>query len=75
MTGGGVGSRVNVLDAAAGGVDSSSRSIGAIRISQSTDASDEGSLTLSLAGANLRLEKGTTFCLTINQATGGGAPR
>ena len=47
-------------------------SVGGIRISQSTDASVEGGSTLSLTGDNLRLEKGTSFNLRVNQATSVG---
>ena len=44
------------------------RTVGAIRIEQSTSASAEGGTTLSLTGDNLRLEKGTTFNLSISEA-------
>ncbi|HEX8844081.1 MAG TPA: hypothetical protein VF791_05530 [Pyrinomonadaceae bacterium] len=53
-------------------VGDATRSVGGIRITQSTDASVEGSSTLSLAGDNLRLEKGTSFSLRLNQATSVG---
>jgi hypothetical protein len=49
------------------------QSVGRIRISQSTDASVEGGSTLSLTGDNLRLEKGTSFNLRVNQATSVGS--
>lgn len=39
-----------------------------IRITQSASASAEGSSTLSLTGENLRLEKGTTFNLRLNES-------
>lgn len=41
--------------------------LGRVRVSQSADAAAEGGSTLSLTGGNLRLEKGTTFNLTLNQ--------
>jgi len=49
----------------AGGV---TRTAGAIRISDSTSASAQGGSTLSLTGDNLRVEKGTTFLLRLDQA-------
>ncbi len=39
-----------------------------IQISQSANASASGGSTLSLAGDNLRLEKGTTFNLSVSEA-------
>lgn len=44
--------------------------LGRVRVSQSASASAEGGSTLSLTGGNLRLEKGTTFNLTLNQSAG-----
>ena len=61
-TTGAVGSTVNGV----------TRSVGGIRISESTDASAEGGSTLSLMGDNLRLEKGTSFNLRLNQAASAG---
>jgi hypothetical protein len=58
--------------AVGGTVNDVTGSVGGIRISQSTDASIEGGSTLSLAGDNLRLEKGTSFNLRLNQATSVG---
>jgi hypothetical protein len=49
----------------AGGV---TRTAGAIRIADSTSASAEGGSTLALTGDNLRVEKGTTFLLRLDQA-------
>jgi hypothetical protein len=43
--------------------------VGAIRIEQSSSADVQGGTTLSLSGDNLRLEKGATFHLTLNQST------
>jgi hypothetical protein len=43
-------------------------SLGRIQISESSSTSSEGSSTLSLQGGNLRLEKGTTFNLVVNQS-------
>lgn len=45
-----------------------SRNVGAIRIEQSSNADVRGGTTLSLAGDNLRLEKGVTFHLTLDQS-------
>lgn len=61
-----VGGTAGAVGETAGGV---TQSVGGIRITQSTDASIEGSSTLSLTGDNLRLEKGTSFNLRLNQAT------
>jgi septal ring-binding cell division protein DamX len=58
--------------AVGGTVNDVTKSVGGIRISQSTDASVEGGSTLSLTGDNLRLEKGTSFGLRLNQATSVG---
>ena len=42
--------------------------LGQIRVTQSAGLSAEGGSTLSLAGGNLRLEKGTTFRLTVHES-------
>lgn len=42
--------------------------LGRIRVTQSAGLSAEGGSTLSLAGGNLRLEKGTTFRLTVGES-------
>jgi hypothetical protein len=44
--------------------------LGRIRVTESLDASISGGSTLSLAGGDLRLEKGTTFNLTLSQSAG-----
>jgi hypothetical protein len=64
-----VGGTTGAAGETVGGV---TQSVGGIRISQSTDASVEGGSTLSLTGNNLRLEKGTSFNLRLNQATSVG---
>ena len=72
-TTGAAGSVVNDTTGAVGGtVDTLGRTTRSVRISQSTSADVEGHSTLSLAGDNLRLEKGTAFRLTLNQATSVG---
>lgn len=58
-----VGSTVNATGQTVG------NTVGAIRIEQSVGADVEGGTTLSLTGDNLRLEKGATFRLTLNQST------
>lgn len=68
-TGSVVGGTTGAVGETVGGVTGS---VGGIRISQSTDASVEGGSTLSLTGDNLRLEKGTSFNLRVNQATSVG---
>lgn len=40
-----------------------------LSITQSTDASASGGSTLSLAGGNLKLDKGTTFNLALSEST------
>jgi hypothetical protein len=67
------GSAVNSTTGAVGGaVGSVNRTVGGIRITQSANASAEGSSTLSLTGDNLRLDKGTSFRLVVNEATSAG---
>lgn len=51
------------------------RTVRGLRISQSASASAEGGSTLSLTGGNLRLEKNTTFTLTLNEALRVGRDR
>ena len=65
-----VGGTTGAVGETVGGV---THSVGGIRISQSTDASVEGGSTLSITGSNLRLEKGTSFNLRLNQATSVGS--
>jgi hypothetical protein len=66
-----VGSTVNAAGQTVGNtVGNVSNTVGAIQIEQSTSADVQGGTTLSLAGDNLRLEKGATFHLTLNQSAG-----
>jgi hypothetical protein len=51
------------------------KSLGGIQISQSSDASVEGSSVLSLQGSNLRLEKGTNFNLVLTQSASAGTAK
>lgn len=62
-----VGSTTETVGGAARGVGST---LGQIRITQSAGLSAEGGSTLSLTGGNLRLEKGTTFRLIVNESAG-----
>jgi hypothetical protein len=48
------------------------RTVRGLRISQSGSASAEGGSTLALTGGNLRLEKNTTFNLTLNESANVG---
>lgn len=74
--GGIVGSTTQVAGDVAGGVAETTsgaargvgRTLGQVRVSQSSSAHAEGGSTLSLAGGNLRLEKGATFNLTLSQS-------
>ena len=64
-----VGTTVDSAAGAGGGTATRlGRSLGRIQISQSSSTSAEGGAVLSLRGENLRLEKGTTFNLVINQS-------
>lgn len=67
-----VDSTTNVVGNTTTGV---SRSLGGIQISQSSNTSVEGSSVLSLQGGNLRLEKGTTFNLTLTQSASAGTTK
>lgn len=48
------------------------QTLGRIQITQSAGADASGGSTLSLAGGNLRLEKGTAFHLTLNESASAG---
>ena len=64
-----VGSTVDTTTSVAGNTTTGvTRTLGGIQISQSSNASVEGSSVLSLQGGNLRLDKGTTFKLTLTQS-------
>lgn len=64
-----VGTTVDSTAGAVGGTATRmGGSLGRIQISQSSSTSAEGGAVLSLRGENLRLEKGTTFNLLINQS-------
>ena len=64
-----VGSTVNSTTGAVGSnATGLGRSLGRIQISESSSSSVEGGSVLSLQGANMRLEKGTTFNLTLTQS-------
>jgi uncharacterized membrane protein len=70
---GAVGNTVGgVTGAAADVVGSTAETVGStlgrVRVTQSAGLSAEGGSTLSLAGGDLRLEKGTTFRLTVNES-------
>jgi hypothetical protein len=55
----------NVAGSSTGAVSDSLRGI---QISESANASASGTSVLSLAGKDLRLEKGTSFTLVLNQS-------
>ncbi|MDT5156965.1 MAG: hypothetical protein QOC61_2030 [Acidobacteriota bacterium] len=77
---GAVGNTVGGVTSAAGDVAGSTtetvgsttrgvgQTLGQIQITQAAGVSAEGGSTLSLTGGNLRLEKGTTFRLTVNES-------
>lgn len=67
-----VDSTTNAVGNTATGV---SRSLDGIQISQSSNASVEGSSVLSLQGGNLRLEKGTNFDLVLTQTASVGTAK
>lgn len=69
-----VGSTVNTTTETVGGATSRlGRSLGGIRISESSSSSLSGASVLSLQGQNLRLEKGTNFQLVLTQSATVGA--
>ena len=59
------GSTAETVGGAARGVGSA---LGQVRVTQSPGLSAEGGSTLSLTGGDLRLEKGTTFRLTVSES-------
>jgi hypothetical protein len=67
-----VDSTTNAVGSTAAGVG---RSLGGIRISESSNTSVEGGSLLSLQGGNLRLEKGTNFNLLLTQSAKAGTTR
>ncbi len=67
-----VDSTANVVGNNATGVG---RSLGGIQISQSSNASVEGSSVLSLQGGNLHLEKGTTLNLMLTRSASASTTR
>jgi len=68
-----VGSTVNATTGAVGNTTAGvTRNLGAIRISQSSSATVEGSSVLSLQGQNLKLEKGTNFNLVLTESASAG---
>jgi hypothetical protein len=60
-----VGSTTETVGSTTRGVG---QTLGQIQITQAVGVSAEGGSTLSLTGGNLRLEKGTTFRLTVNES-------
>lgn len=72
-----VGNTVGGVTNAAGDVLGSTTetvgdTLGRVRITQSASLSADAGTTLSLAGGNLRIEKGTTFHLTLNESASVG---
>ncbi len=74
--GGVANTAVGTLGSVAETAGSTTRTIGSniagLQISQSTDASANGSSTLSLNRGNLKLEKGTTFNLALSESASAG---
>jgi uncharacterized membrane protein len=70
--GGVTGAAGDIVGSTTDTVGSTVRGVGQIQITQSAGASVEGGSTLSLTGGNLRLEKGTTFRLTLNESSSVG---
>ena len=65
-----VGGAVNSTTETAGRATGSiGQPLNGLRITQSSNAKADGTSTLSLTGGDLRLEKGTSFNLILNQAT------
>ena len=71
-----VGTAGSVVNTAGQTVDATTRTlgsnIGGLQISQSANASANGSSTLSLNRGNLKLEKGTTFNLALSESKSAG---
>lgn len=65
----------DTVSATNGSTSRLARSLSGIQISQSTDASASGGSTLTLTGADLRIEKGTNFNLVVNQKGGASATK
>lgn len=65
-----VGSTAGAVGSTAGGL---TRSVGGIQITQSAEASAEGSALLTLQGGNLRLDQGTSFRLVLSQSASAGS--
>lgn len=55
-------------DTVGGTVEGVGQTVGSIRVTQASETSAEGGATLSLRGDNLRLERGATFRLRLNEA-------
>jgi hypothetical protein len=71
----GIGSAVDATGRTVGGATAGTgRSLGRIQITESSSTSAEGGVVLSLRGENLRLEKGLTFNLLLNQSANVGTP-
>lgn len=71
-----VGSTVNSTTNTVGGTTSGlGRSLGRVRIAESSSTSVQGGSVLSLQGENLRLEKGTNFNLVLTQSASAGTAR
>jgi hypothetical protein len=62
----------STTDTVGGTVRGVGQTVGQIQITQSAGVSAEGGSTLSLTGDNLRLDKGTTFRLTLNESSSVG---
>jgi hypothetical protein len=58
----------STTDAVGGVARGAGDTLGRVQITQSAGLSADAGTTLSLAGDNLRLEKGTTFRLTLNES-------
>lgn len=71
-----VGSTVDSTTNVVGGTTTGlGRSLGRIQISESSSTSAEGGAVLSLRGDNIRLEKGTSFNLVLNQSASAGVAK
>jgi hypothetical protein len=74
--GGVAGAAGDVVDATtettAGAARGAGSTLGQVRITEAVGLSAEGGSTLTLAAGNLRLEKGTTFRLSLSESAGVG---
>ena len=73
VAGGATNAVGNTVGTTTSAVGNTTGALKGLQITQSTDASMQGSSTLSLTGRNLRLESGATFNLAVSSSTSAGS--